>query len=446
VSISLQKSKPAAHRTGFATTLRADIDPVPHAGVARTAGGCSRTSAAAVEISPPIGGYAAPCDASDILQVSALIGDIYDASLRPALWPDVLRACAQFVGGSAAALFSKDASRKSIDVFYDDGGLDPHYKQLYFDKYVKLDPSHIGQCFAEIGKPISTVDLFPYAEFTETRFFKEWSLPQRLVDFVCVLLDKSAAGTTMFGVFRHERDGLVDEATRRRLALIVPHLRRAAVIGRVIEQKTAEAATFADTFDGLSAGMFLVDGAGRIVHANPSGHAMLAEATVLRTVGGKLLAGDAEASSALSEIFATAGGGDAAVGVKGIAVPLAARDGERYVAHVLPLTSARRRRAAASYCAVAALFVQKASLATTSPPEVIARTFNLTPTELRVLLAIVEVGGVAETSEVLGVGEATVKTHLHRLFCKTGTGRQAQLVKLVAGYASPLAPAVPAAA
>jgi hypothetical protein len=31
--------------------------------------------------------------------------------------------------------------------------------------------------------------------------------------------------------------------------------------------------------------------------------------------------------------------GDLAIGAQGIAVPLTARDGERYVAHVLPLTS-----------------------------------------------------------------------------------------------------------
>jgi DNA-binding CsgD family transcriptional regulator len=60
------------------------------------------------------------------------------------------------------------------------------------------------------------------------------------------------------------------------------------------------------------------------------------------------------------------------------------------------------------------------------------------PTELRVLLAIVEVGGVPEVAEALGIGEATVKTHLHRLFAKTETTRQAELVKLVAAFSNPL--------
>jgi len=39
---------------------------------------------------------------------------------------------------------------------------------------------------------------------------------------------------------------------------------------------------------------------------------------------------------------------------------------------------------------------------------------------------------------MLGVADTTVKTHLRRLFEKTGTNRQADLVKLVAGYSMPL--------
>jgi DNA-binding CsgD family transcriptional regulator len=185
--------------------------------------------------------------------------------------------------------------------------------------------------------------------------------------------------------------------------------------------------------------MLLVDASGRIVHANASGHTLLAAGSVLRAVRGKIAACDTGAEQALHEAFLAAGNGDVAVGVKGIAVPLMARDGGRFVAHVLPLTSGARRRAGASYAAVAALFVHKAALDTPSPPEVIAKTFKLTPSELRVLLALVEVGGAPEVAEALGIAETTVKFHLKRLFEKTGTRRQTELVKLVAGFANPVA-------
>jgi DNA-binding CsgD family transcriptional regulator len=215
-------------------------------------------------------------------------------------------------------------------------------------------------------------------------------------------------------------------------------IRAGVLIGKVIDMQRAEAASFADTLDGISAGMFLVDATGRIVHANVAGHVMLSAADVLHAEGGRLAVDDPQSDQVLADTFATAGNGDAAVGIKGVAVPLVARDGERHVAHVLPLTSGARRRAGASYAAVAAVFVRKAALDTPSPPEAIAKAYRLTPMELQVLLAIVEVGGVPEVAEALGIAASTVKTHLGRIYGKTGIGRQADLVKLVAGFSNPL--------
>jgi small nuclear ribonucleoprotein (snRNP)-like protein len=171
---------------------------------------------------------------------------------------------------------------------------------------------------------------------------------------------------------------------RRRMELLVPHVHRAVVIGKVIDLKTVETAVMADTFDGLAAGVFLVDAKGRIAHANASGEAMLASGGVVRAIGGRLTACDGAANLALQDVVAAAGDGDRPVGVKGIAVPLAAESGERYVAHVLPLTAGARRKAGTSYSAVAAVFVQKAGLDLPSPVETIAKLYRLTPGELRV--------------------------------------------------------------
>ena len=106
---------------------------------------------------------------------------------------------------------------------------------------------------------------------------------------------------------------------------------------------------------------------------------------------------------------------------------------------MLPLTAGARRQAGNKYSAVAAVFVHQATLEGYTPFETIAQHFRLTPAELGVMLAIVQIGGVPEVAPVLGISEPTVKTHLQRVFEKTGTNRQADLVKLVAGFMSPLA-------
>ena len=63
----------------------------------------------------------------------ALAGDIYDAALDPARWPDVLEHLTGFVGGVASALTSQDIVAKR-GRFHFSWGDDPHYTRLYFDK------------------------------------------------------------------------------------------------------------------------------------------------------------------------------------------------------------------------------------------------------------------------------------------------------------------------
>jgi DNA-binding CsgD family transcriptional regulator len=259
-----------------------------------------------------------------------------------------------------------------------------------------------------------------------------------VADIKFLWLDRSTTTKSALVAYRYESNPFSDEEIGRRVQLIGQHLRRAAVAGRALEHKTVQAANLADAIDGFRAAILLVDADARVVHSNAAGAAMLRKGFALRTVSGRFAAVDSRASATLLGAIAAAKGGDMALGSRGTAVVLTDRDGERYVAHVLPLASAERR-GVQGRCAVAALVVRKAELELGSLPPSLADTFGLTPTELRVLRAIVETGGVPEAAETMGIGQATLKTHLHRVFSKTDTRRQADLVKLVAGFASPLA-------
>ncbi|MGZ3287153.1 MAG: helix-turn-helix transcriptional regulator [Xanthobacteraceae bacterium] len=374
---------------------------------------------------------------NDREQLSALIGDMYDAILDPEQRIDVIEKIASFTGGHSGGLLSKHSLGYS-EHLYCYIGADPESLQAYSESYPKLDPTAPTHSFG-VAQVVSATDVVPYDEFRRGRFYREWARPHGWVDVASAVVEKSATSCTFLSVVRHKASGVVDDEMRRRMALVVPHVRRAYLIGKTINLGQAEAACFSDILDGLSAGMILVDGIGRVVHANAAGNAILGAADFLRTVHGRLVAGDARTNAAFREILAAADAGDAAVGLRGIALPLTAHDGERYVAHVLPLTSGVRRQAGLAFNAVAALFIRKAALAASTTPDVIGRMYKLTPAELRVLLAIVDVGGVPEVAAALGVASTTIKTHLNRLFEKTGVCRQADLVKLVAGFSTPLA-------
>ncbi len=378
-------------------------------------------------------------DRVDTTALSHLIAGIYDAALTPERWPAVLRETRGFVGGMAAALFAKDVTGVGGGIYHTDGGIPLIHQVTYFETYAKIDPATAGHLYAEIEEPISTTDILDYEEFKQSRFYQEWAQPQRIVDMLSAPLEKRGGWAAMFGVFRDETHGMVDEPMRERMRLVVPHIRRAVLIGRVIEQGTVQAASLLDTLDGLSAGTILVDAEGRVMHANAAATALLNSRSVLVMRGQRLTALDRSAAAILQDVFAAAGKGDRAVGIKGISVTLPCAEGTNYVAHVLPLTSGERVGTGTNYRAVAAVFVRPAIFEAPAAPEVIARTYGLTLSELRVMVTIVQTGGVAETAEALGVAETTVKTHLSRLFQKTGAARQADLVKLMASFQSPLA-------
>jgi DNA-binding CsgD family transcriptional regulator/PAS domain-containing protein len=374
---------------------------------------------------------------NDNEQLAVLIGDIYDAALDSAQRADVLEKIASFTGGHSGGLLSKRSLSRSENL-YCYIGADPEGLRAYSESYPKLDPMAGSRSFG-VAQVVSAADLVPYDEFRRGRFYREWARPHGWVDVANVVIEKSTTSCTFLSVARDAASGMVDDEMRRRLALIIPHVRRAWLIGKTIHLGQAEAACFSDILDGLNAGLILVDGIGHVVHANAAGNAILGAADFLRTVHGRLVAGDAATNAAFREILAAAEGGDTVVGVKGIALPLTAHDGERWLAHVLPLTSGARRHTGLAYNAVAALFVRKTTLEAFASPEVIGRMYKLTPAELRVLLAIVDIGGVPEVAAALGVAATTIKTHLNRLFDKTGACRQADLVKLVAGFSTPLA-------
>jgi DNA-binding CsgD family transcriptional regulator len=317
-------------------------------------------------------------------------------------------------------------------------GLDSQYLQLYRRQYAKLDPRATAFFCYEAGEIVSTSDVIPYDEFLSTRFYVEWAQPQGWVDSAQVILQKSAARYVQLGFLRTQASGLVDDDMRHRIGMIVPHISRAALIAGIINAKIGEATNLADAADALQTAMFLVEATGRILHANAAGYKLLDSAGPLRVIAGRLVASDALSDRMLREVFLASAQGDDAVGNRGVAIHIQANNGETYLAHVLPLTSGERRSDSLAGRATAALFVQKVTELRISPPESLAKTFKLTPSELRVLLAIVAIGGVPKVAASLGITQGTVKTHLKRLFRKTGSSRQADLVKLVAKFSTPL--------
>lgn len=366
-------------------------------------------------------------------QQLSLVADIYDAALDDSRWPATLRSIVDMAGGQSGGLVRIGAAGEPVIAHA--VGVDPAYIQSYIETYEPFDPSR-AVLHAPVGQIQTIRDWIDADEFRTTMFYNEWTKPQGLEDAANILLDKSAEGISRLSIMK--AGGPVDRRMYQVISHLAPHVQRAMLVRQKLQQQDAFETNSVRTLDALRTAVLLLDAEGHITHFNASAREILDEADVLRSVRGRLVTSDPNADRLLRQALAGTVLGDRAMTSASISLHLAARDGSHYVAHLLPLTAGRRQRFGASYDACAVLFVSKAALDTIVAPDLIRKLFKLTPTELRVFLSIVEIGGVPDVARSMGIAETTIKTHLARIFVKTGTKRQADLVRLIAAFTPPI--------
>ncbi len=187
----------------------------------------------------------------------------------------------------------------------------------------------------------------------------------------------------------------------------------------------------AAAFDLLRMSVILADGAARILYANSHARGMLAEQRCLRTCTGRLSAVNPKCALQLRQAIRQCAHRELSPALRlGIAVPLF-REGERSVAAwVLPMQGADD-----DDFGRAAIFIRSA--VDLFSEDMFVSIFGATLGELRVLKLLLNGMSVEEVSAALSLSQNTVRTHVKSLFAKTGTTRQAELLRLAAFSIAP---------
>lgn len=362
-------------------------------------------------------------------ELSAVIGSIYDCAIDPTLWSTALERVSGYLDTGSAFITVNDFKQPDKTSFIAAHGIDYESAKDYKDHHANSNPFlHAGMIY-DVDEVARVGDALDLAEFRESLVYRNWMVPRGWGDIIGGIVLKDAA---MLGTMASMRSSTCAPFTNddlKRIRMLTPHVRRTLTISRLIDQKAKERNRFATIVDALTTAVFLIDARRTIMHQNPSAE-LLMENEYVFSPGATLNAIDPASNRSLQALLE---GPDQDTR----SVILMTTLGMKLAASVLPLSEgALRDISGGEYAAV---FVHEPSDTTPQSGEILGRLFKLTGAELRVLLSLVNGATPDAIAERFGISVTTVRTHLNRLFDKTGTSRQTELVSHVLKALPPIA-------
>jgi DNA-binding CsgD family transcriptional regulator len=361
-------------------------------------------------------------------RVDRLLDLIYDAATEQELWRPVLTEIADRTGSQSAALLRQSAPTGQLHFCYN-GRMDEACNRAYAARHVR-NPVAAGMRSRHVGRIVLSDEIVPLRSLRKTLFFDEVLRPQDIAHTALIALAAKGEFMTALNLCRSARQGPLDTDGRGLIEHIVPHICRSIRLGLRLDGYGALQRAEFHVLDRLSAGVVLLDRRARILYANAAARALGSDDGPLRLRNATIAAQSPSDSQRLSALvrMALLGAPEGSMSVP--------RPGDGSLLTIL-VSSVRGRdigRFADLGMADAAvlLFIVDPASCGGIPLVWIMDAYGLTPAEARVALAASSGLTIPETAHRLNVSPNTVKTHLRKVFAKTGTNRQAELARLMA--------------
>jgi DNA-binding CsgD family transcriptional regulator/PAS domain-containing protein len=371
--------------------------------------------------------------------VSDLVAAIYDCAIDPDRWPGALEAIVDATGFAGAALAVNELPSMKV-LMHSTAGIEPRWLVRLAD-YADDLAGMWGGLDTVKSAPMDAVhvnsDYTPPEKKRTFAYYREWLQPQGYADGAVLILVRDPRAIGSLGFFWSVGQGPIGDRQKELCRLILPHLQRATAISRLLDVQALARAGLAATLNALRAGVVLVTRDLRIVYANDAAGAAMQRGEAIRTSQGRFVVDEPVAAAALASAVRLAADNEAGIGRRGLGIPAGRGARAPLALHVLPLRHGALRRGLLPDAA-AAIFISDLAAGPDAPLEMLAALFDLTTAESKVFQLIAAGETRERAAELLGVQLSTVKTHLVRIYAKTGASRAADLVKLAARLATPL--------
>lgn len=351
---------------------------------------------------------------------SDLADRIYEAAFVPELWPDVLQSLCN-VSNSASGSFIVFEDRTSPKFVATDR-IRPVLET--FDANNGWQNSSEVKLLFSMMPPAAFIydrDYFPPEAIEGNRARLDLTEPLGIGGQVGSFIAMPTGEIVLFSMDRWQATDRPSEHELLRLNEMRPHLARAGLIAARLRLKRMQTAVSTLQLLGLPAAVLTSNG--RVLVAN---ELLEAQQAIFSSAAFEGMAISDRNADALFQTAVRGGPNDAAV--RSIPIP-AAEDRPACVLHVLPLQRVARDIFGSGDVIVALTMVDAGG----TPPSssLLATLFDLSPAEAR--LAATLASGMTLQAAATGsnVTLKTARTYLERIFAKTGTHRQSELVTLL---------------
>lgn len=262
--------------------------------------------------------------------------------------------------------------------------------------------------------------VMPRNELVKSAFHNEWSRPQGYSTIMgSVILAERGWQTVLMLPGRDP----FDQDRLDLLELLAPHLRRAVQMNIRLMQGDLDSRATAALLENAATAAFVIDGDARLLFANPAAEALFEN--------GALPRGDRLAASELGALATRCAMGG--LTESGGIVEIASSSSIHPHPLRLQVTPIRRECPLIASGLPVALVVDITGSDPSDRARQLRALYGLTAAESAFALEIVKGDGKAAAAARLGISYATARTHLSRIFEKTGVHRQAELVSLLLG-------------
>jgi DNA-binding CsgD family transcriptional regulator len=368
----------------------------------------------------------------------ALVGQIYDAAGDPSLWPVFLEAFSNSVGGASTGIVYHDmtALRATMAV---SARTDPQCEQLYLQHYGRCDPLRTAwlERFSRAGPDgvVTCEQVIDSAQLQKTEYYNDFLVPNHIVHQFCGPIAVNKDWSAVLTCLRPASKGPFGTEAVMLLRSLLPHLQRAIQFHRKFAELEGRHRGSLDALDIVPTGVIILDARGRIVALNRAASLVLEQNDGLTTDNGSLRASTPHETKQLRSAITTAcerlGNGLPEGGCFRIARP----SGKQSLALLIMRASAHSFAPDAGQSA-GIVFVSDPETKARTDSALFARIYHFTEAESRLAQHLVQGETLVRAAELLGVSHNTARTHLQRIFGKTDTCHQGDLVRLLLAAAA----------